>query len=110
MTKKNLKLASLFFLFLFVAGTATFALPSIKANGGFVIKRGTNLSHWLSLSEARGEARRNYFTDNDVRFPAVLGFDPIRIPVDYMQLTLEKGQQNQESFALLKQALNRCKK
>jgi hypothetical protein len=36
--KKNLKLASLFFLFLFVAGTATFALPSSKANGGFVIK------------------------------------------------------------------------
>jgi endoglucanase len=110
MTKKNLKLASLFFLFLFVAGTATFALPSIKANGGFVIKRGTNISHWLSQSEARGEARRNYFTEKDVKYLAGLGFDHIRIPVDEMQLWLENGQQDQEGFSLLQQALDWCKK
>ncbi len=85
MTKKIFKLASLFSLFLFLTDIATFALR-IKANDGFVIKRGTNISHWLSQSEARGEARRNYFTEKDVKYLAGLGFDHIRIPVDEMQL------------------------
>ena len=110
MKKKIFNIASLFFLFLLLNSTASFALPPIKANGGFVIKRGTNISHWLSQSEARGEARRNYFTEKDVKYLAGLGFDHIRIPVDEMQLWLENGQQDQEAFSLLHQALNWCKK
>lgn len=110
MTKKLLKLASLLLLLIFITDARIFASPSKKAISGFVIKRGTNISHWLSQSEARGEARRNYFTEKDVKYLAGLGFDHIRIPVDEMQLWLENGQQDQEGFSLLHQALNWCKK
>jgi endoglucanase len=110
MTKKSLRLTSFFLILLFVNHVSTFALPDIKATGGFAINRGTNISHWLSQSEARGEARRNYFTEKDVKYLAGLGFDHIRIPVDEMQLWLEDGQQDQEAFSLLHQSLGWCKK
>ncbi len=109
MTKKSLQLPTLFLLFLLIFQSASFALPPIKAGAGFVIKRGTNISHWLSQSEARGDERRNYFTKKDVKYLAGLGFDHIRIPVDEMQLWQENGQQDQEGFSLLQQALNWCK-
>ena len=33
----------------------------------FDIHRGTNVSHWLSQSEARGEKRRRFFTRGDAQ-------------------------------------------
>lgn len=110
MLKKIEKLSKFLLIFLIITPALTYALPPGKATGGFVIKRGTNISHWLSQSEARGEARRNYFTEKDVKYLAGLGFDHIRIPVDEMQLWLENGQQDQEGFTLLHQALGWCKK
>jgi len=76
----------------------------------FVIKRGTNISHWLSQSDARGEERKNYFTEKDVKYLAGLGFDHLRIPIDEMQLWLENGQKDEEAFSLLQDALNWCAK
>lgn len=76
----------------------------------FVIKRGTNISHWLSQSEARGDKRKNYFTENDVKYLAGLGFDHLRIPIDEMQLWDENGEKDEEAFSLLQDALNWCKK
>ncbi len=111
MTKKIYPTGTLGLLYLLIAfQSVCFALPPIKGTGDFIIKRGTNISHWLSQSEARGDARKNYFTEKDVKYLASLGFDHIRIPVDEMQLWLENGQQDQEGFSLLHQALNWCKK
>lgn len=110
MTKKFILLPLLFLLsFLLVSQSATFALPPFKPAKSFVIKRGTNISHWLSQSEARGEKRRNYFTKKDVQYLASRGFDHLRIPIDEMQLWLENGQQDQEGFSLLQQALDWCR-
>lgn len=109
MSKKSI-ISTLFLLsFLLVFQLTTFALPSFKPAKDFVIKRGTNISHWLSQSEARGDERRNYFTKKDVRYLAGLGFDHLRIPVDEMQLWQENGQKDQEGFSLLQQALDWCK-
>lgn len=72
------------------------------------IKRGTNISHWLSQSEERGEARRAYFTRTDVRRIADWGFDHIRLPIDEVQLWDEQGRQEPEGFDLLDQALDWC--
>ena len=53
--------------------------------GAFTIKRGTNLSHWLSQSNVRGEARRNHIQEDDFARLEELGFDHVRIPIDEEQ-------------------------
>lgn len=82
-------------------------LVSGTANG-FQVKRGTNISHWLSQSNRRGEERRSFFTENDVAFLAGLGFDHLRIPVDEEQLWDEQGYPVEEAFSLLRSALDWC--
>ena len=52
----------------------------------FTIHRGTNISHWLSQSNARGEERCRRFTRDNVRRLADLGLDHLRLPVDEEQL------------------------
>lgn len=74
----------------------------------FTIQRGTNISHWLSQSTRRGAERAAFFTENDVRLIASLGFDHIRLPVDEEQLWNEDGSQNEEAFDLLNAALDWC--
>lgn len=71
----------------------------------FQIKRGTNISHWLSQSKKRGEERGNYFTEDDVAFLAEKGFDHIRIPIDEEQMWDEGGNQEKEAFELLHNAI-----
>ena len=51
----------------------------------FRIKRGTNISHWLSQSEQRGEARRLHIQEDDFARLEELGFDFVRIPIDEVQ-------------------------
>ena len=41
----------------------------------FRIRRGTNLSHWLSQSEERGEARKQHIQEDDFERLEQLGFD-----------------------------------
>ncbi|MCC7146175.1 MAG: cellulase family glycosylhydrolase [Phycisphaeraceae bacterium] len=71
----------------------------------FDIQRGTNISHWLSQSEKRGAERRAWFSQADVERIAGWGFDHIRLPVDEEQMWDEKGQREEEAFALLGAAL-----
>lgn len=74
----------------------------------FTIGKGVNISHWLSQSDARGDARRNYFTRDDVKAIADMGFDHIRIPIDEEQMFDEKLNPDAEAFGLLKNALDWC--
>jgi endoglucanase len=80
-------------------------IPQATANG-FSVQRGTNISHWLSQSDRRGEERRLAFTEDDVELIARLGYDHIRLPVDEEQLWDESGQPEEEAFALLVSALD----
>lgn len=77
-----------------------------ESNQGFTVERGTNISHWLSQSSRRGDARRAYFTRDDVELLAELGFDHLRIPVDEEQLWGQDGSPNAEAFDLLNSALD----
>jgi endoglucanase len=74
----------------------------------FTIGRGTNISHWLSQSKQRGEARRAYFTQADVQQLATMGLDHLRIPIDEEQMWDEAGHKDAEAFALLDAALDWC--
>jgi endoglucanase len=75
----------------------------------FEIHRGTNISHWLSQSKARGQERRAWFTRTDVQRLAGLGLDHLRIPIDEEQMWNEKGVREKEAFDLLDAALDWCK-
>ncbi len=73
---------------------------------GFVVHRGTNISHWLSQSDRRGEERKRFFTEEDVALIQRLGYDHIRIPVDEEQLWDQEGRPEEEAFDLLDAALD----
>lgn len=70
------------------------------------LKRGTNISHWLSQSDRRGVERRAWFTQDDVRRIADFGFDHIRLPIDEEQMWDESGNQEPEAFDLMDRALD----
>ena len=72
----------------------------------FAVKKGTNISHWLSQSTVRGEKRREFFTERDVEKIASMGFDHIRMPIDEEQMWDEAGGRDNEAFELLANALN----
>lgn len=86
------------------AAPALSALPSDP----FPLRRGTNVSHWLSQSQRRGSERREYFLRSDVAFLAGLGLDHLRIPVDEEQLFTDAGAPEPEAFELLNRALDWC--
>lgn len=72
---------------------------------GFTIKRGVNLSHWLSQTEVRGEERAAYTSEQDLENIAAMGFDHVRIPIDEMQMFDEEGNKEAEAFKLLHRAI-----
>ena len=74
----------------------------------FRIKRGTNLSHWLSQSEERGEARLLHIQEDDFARLDSLGFDFVRIPIDEVQFWDEAGNKLPEGWNLLTFALDQC--
>ena len=76
----------------------------------FRIKRGTNLSHWLSQSEERGEARQQHIQEDDFERLEQLGFDFVRIPIDEVQFWDEDGNKLQEAWDLLTNALDLARK
>jgi endoglucanase len=84
------------------------APPEIPAGtpNGFTVRRGTNISHWLSQSQRRGEERRAFFTEEDVILIDRLGYDHLRLPVDEEQLWDESGRPHEEAFSLLDSALD----
>ena len=76
----------------------------------FRIHRGTNLSHWLSQSEERGEARQMHIQEDDFARLDSLGFDFVRIPIDEVQFWDEEGNKLPEAWDLLTFALDQCAK
>jgi endoglucanase len=95
-------------LYLLVILTPLLLFSCGQNKNSFEIKNGLNISHWLSQSNQRGEARKTYFTRSDVEFIAGLGYDHIRIPIDEEQMFTEDGQKEPEAFALLHDALGWC--
>ncbi len=73
--------------------------------GDFVIKRGVNVSHWLSQTDIRGKERKRYVTEKDFIQIKALGFDHVRLPIDEEQFWTEEGKQNKKAFKLLDKAV-----
>lgn len=85
---------------LFLAAAVMLVLSSCQpksTENNFKIHKGTNLSHWLSQSEERGEARRQHIQEDDFARLKELGFDFVRIPIDEVQFWDEDGNKIQEA-------------
>ncbi len=67
--------------------------------------KGTNLGHWLSQSQARGEKREKFITEKDIKFIDSLGFDHIRLPIDEEQMWDENEKRHDDAFALMQNCL-----
>ena len=76
----------------------------------FRIERGTNVSHWLSQSDERGEARRLHIQEDDFARLDSLGFDFVRLPIDEVQFWDEEGNKIPEAWDLLTNAINWAEK
>jgi endoglucanase len=75
----------------------------------FPIKRGINISHWLSQNpELDTQILSQIFNKKDVKFLASLGYDHLRIPVDEIHLWDEKGKKQIKIFKLLNEAIGCC--
>ena len=96
-------------LFVLLAVMAFALTPCLAQTGkvnNFKIKHGTNVSHWLSQSEARGEMRRLHIQEEDFARLEKLGFDFVRIPIDEEQFWDEQGNKLPEAWTLLTNALD----
>lgn len=76
--------------------------------GTFELKRGVNLSHWLSQSPLRGQERADRVKEKDIANLQKWGFDHVRIPIDEEQMWDEEGNKQNEAWGLLTQTLNWC--
>lgn len=70
------------------------------------LRRGINLSHWLSQSKRRGFEREQYLTESDIEWIRQAGFDHVRLPIDEEQLWLLNGVKNDTAFGLLHKGIN----
>jgi endoglucanase len=74
----------------------------------FIVKKGTNVAHWLSQSRRRGPDREQFFTRTDVEIIAGMGFDHIRLPIDEEQMWDEEGRRHDDAFLLMTNCINWC--
>jgi endoglucanase len=76
------------------------------------IKRGVNISHWLSQNNRRATAPERYdnISEADIATIAQSGFDHIRLPIDEKELWTEEGEKIPYTFGLLHKAIEWCKK
>lgn len=75
----------------------------------FEIKRGVNLSHWLS-QDFGWAPKYTYINENDIRFIDSIGYDHVRIPIDEKEMWDSNGVPIQQAFKTLTNCLYWCAK
>jgi endoglucanase len=101
----------LFLLFLIIVMNS--CKPSTTQNcmnpSCFNIKRGVNLSHWLS-QDFGWSPKYTYINENDIRFIDSIGYDHVRIPIDEKEMWDSNGVPVKAAFNSLINCLEWCKK
>jgi endoglucanase len=80
-----------------------------EKNETFKIKRGVNLSHWLS-QDFSWAPKYTYINENDIRFIDSIGYDHVRIPIDEQEMWDSTGVPIKEAFQHLTNCLDWCVK
>lgn len=74
-------------------------------------QKGVNLGGWISQFDRYDhEHFRTFITEDDIAYIAGLGFDHVRVPVDYNVLEDEDGNPLESGFEYLQNCLIWCKK
>jgi endoglucanase len=79
----------------------------ISNPSGFEIRRGVNISHWLSQTN-EWSVKEKFFTEEDVKLIKSFGFDHIRLPVDEQELWNEDGSVIPAALQYVKNCLTWC--
>jgi endoglucanase len=87
--------------------TCMYGRPAAATPAGFELKRGVNLSHWLSQNFG-WSPMDSFITEKDIRFIAGVGYDHVRIPIDEAEMWDAAGKPSEESFAHLTRCLDWC--
>ena len=95
------------YLFLALFCSALFACNNDSPDD-FVLGKGTNLAHWLSQSNSRGEKRERFIRESDIKYIAQLGFQHVRLPVDEEQMWDENGKRHDDAFRLMFNCIDWC--
>lgn len=74
-------------------------------------QKGVNLGGWISqFAQYDHEHFKTFITESDIEYIASLGFDHVRVPVDYNVLEDEEGNVLEAGFLYLENCLNWCLK
>jgi len=81
----------------------------MKQFTGFL--KGVNLGGWISQFAEYDPAHfESFITEDDIIYIKSLGFDHVRVPVDYNVLETEEGEYIESGFGYLESCLGWCKK
>lgn len=73
-------------------------------------QKGVNLGGWISqFAKYDHDHFRTFITKDDIAYIASLGFDHVRVPVDYNVLEDEEGNLLESGFAYLQNCLSWCR-
>lgn len=92
-----------------LAALAAFGQQPSGKPSGFTLKRGVNLSHWLSQNFG-WSPKPSFITEKDIEFIARVGYDHVRIPIDEAEMWGADGRPSEESFGYLTRCLDWCGK
>lgn len=95
-------------LFFFVVTLFACAPSTRQSEKKIEIFRGTNLAHWLSQSQLRGQEREQFMTKDDIGAIAAMGFDHVRLPIDEEQMWDENGNRHADAFQLMENCIDWC--
>ncbi|MBQ9551039.1 MAG: cellulase family glycosylhydrolase [Lachnospiraceae bacterium] len=74
-------------------------------------KKGINLGGWISQFEKYDEKHfKSFITEKDIEYLSSLGYDHVRVPVDYNVLEDEEGNIKEEGFGYLRLCRQWCEK
>jgi endoglucanase len=76
---------------------------------GFLVKRGVNLSHWLS-QDFGWAPKYTAINEHDLKFIDSIGYDHVRIPIDEKEMWDSSGAPNEVAFVYLTNCLDWCAK
>ena len=74
--------------------------PKAATPSGFELKRGVNLSHWLSQNFG-WSPKDSFITEKDIEFIAGVGYDHVRIPIDEPEMWLPDGKPSEQNRSLI---------
>ncbi len=71
-------------------------------------QKGVNLGGWLSQAELTAEHCRSFITRSDIENICGMGFDHLRLPVDYDLVQDENGDFREEGFGYIDRCIEWC--